>query len=44
MEDWQIEILKQEHAEEEVNRELWEEEQIRRRNHPWGCFCVECDG
>ncbi len=44
MEDWQIEIIKQEQAEEEVNREFWEQEQDRRLHHPWGCFCVECDG
>ncbi len=43
MEDWQEEAIKQYNAEEEVNRAFWEEEQERRKNHPWGCFCVECD-
>lgn len=39
----QREAVEQEEAERQVNEELYRE-QIEEGRHPWGCFCVRCDG
>lgn len=39
----QREAMEQEKAEQQASEELYRE-QIGEGRHPWGCFCVRCDG